>query len=129
MTHEQRAELRRLAEAATPGPWELWDGCSWRRFGSVTTGRTIVEPIVYSERDRHPDLKVTKADGAFIAAANPHVILSLLAAIDRAERQRDGLLEALALIAKLTGLVAGSQCEERCYKIAAAAIAAVKETT
>ncbi len=54
----------------TPGPWELWDGCSWRRFGSNTPGLPlVVEPIVYCERDRHPDLRVSKADAALICAA------------------------------------------------------------
>ena len=53
----------------TPGPWELWDGCSWRRFGSGTTQKMVVEPIVYSERDRHPDLRVSKEDAALICAA------------------------------------------------------------
>ena len=88
------AELRRLASEATPGPWELWDGCSWRRFGSAATGRTVVEPIVYSERDRHPDLKVSKADGEHIAACDPQTILALLDMADRciaAEGERDRL--------------------------------------
>lgn len=40
--------------AHTPGPWELWDGCSWRRFGSRTTGNCVCQPIV--ARDGHPDL-------------------------------------------------------------------------
>lgn len=39
----------------TPGPWELWTGCSWRRIGSKATGQTVCEPTVH-HRDGHPDL-------------------------------------------------------------------------
>ncbi len=39
----------------TPGPWELWTGCSWRRFGSTATGTTVCEPT-FHHRDRQPDL-------------------------------------------------------------------------
>lgn len=58
-----------VCDAASPGPWALWDGCSWRRFGSVHTQRLVIEPIVYSQRDRHPDLLVSKEDAAFVTMA------------------------------------------------------------
>lgn len=48
-------ESRRICATATSGPWELWTSCSWRRFGSVTTGDTVIEPTV-DPRDGQPDL-------------------------------------------------------------------------
>lgn len=38
----------------TPGKLELWDGCSWRRFGSAQTGAVVCQPVVAP--DGHPDL-------------------------------------------------------------------------
>ena len=85
------AELRRLAEAATPGPWYL-DGPWW--YGDddsaycISTaedaGRiavTIAPPryIFGGERE------VRDANARFIAAANPAVVLALLDKLDAAE--------------------------------------------
>ena len=39
----------------TPGPWKLWTGCSWRRFGSETTWQTVCEPTT-RPKDNYPDL-------------------------------------------------------------------------
>jgi len=47
-------KLRELVEKATPGPWELWTSCSWRRFGS-RGGSHVCEPIL-QHSDNHPDL-------------------------------------------------------------------------
>ena len=66
-----RLELKRLAEAATPGPYETdGDGGNdvWGREGSVYIG--------HCEHD---------ADAAFIAAANPAAVLGLLARAEAAE--------------------------------------------
>ncbi len=78
------AELRRLAEAATPGPWHAATGaalqtdagddvthvwyCRWRdeRFLSISK-------VLDNELDQ-----TTPEDAAFIAAANPAVMLALL---------------------------------------------------
>lgn len=53
------ADLLRLDAEATPGPWSLWTGCSWRRFGCEAIyddrhGDTVIEPTVAP--DGHPDL-------------------------------------------------------------------------
>ena len=74
MNTEQINELRKLADAATPGPWikrgyVLGIGCG-------VDGVTAVA--------HH----TTSADADFIAAANPAAILSLI-------QQRDELLAAL----------------------------------
>jgi hypothetical protein len=79
-------KLRELAKKATPGPWELWDSCSWRRYGSVATGRTIVEPQTYSSTDRHPDLHFNNPhDKEYIAAVDPQTVLGLLDRIKHLE--------------------------------------------
>lgn len=57
----------------TPGPWELWTGCSWRRFGSASTGTEVCTPTVHPH-DGHPDLLFPNGgqdgpDARLIAAA------------------------------------------------------------
>lgn len=90
MNKSEREELKRLAEAATPGKWST-DICqidkSWlkgRLQNCVINPSGVV--AVVSESD---------PDAAFIAAANPAAIQSLLAEFDRLEAQRDRLLSAL----------------------------------
>src|ERR1700719_824402 len=79
------SELRRLLEAATPGPWELWTGSSWRRFGSRSTGVTVCEPIAYSDQDDHPDLHFNNGgeegpDAKLICALRNHAEARIAAA-------------------------------------------------
>jgi hypothetical protein len=78
-------------EGHTEGPWELWTGCSWRRFWQVGTCGTVCEPTV--ARDGHPDLIFRNGgqdgpDASLIAAAP-----RLLAEIPAAEKR--GRLAAL----------------------------------
>lgn len=58
------AKLRELAEKATPGPWEVGDGC------------------VQSVHDNHPLVTIGQCneDEVFIAAANPATIQEAIAA-------------------------------------------------
>ena len=77
------AELRRLAEAATPGPWEAFgavDGRRGERWLGVTTDMRATEAAragdVFAAQD------CTRQDVLFIAAANPAVVLALLAERD-----------------------------------------------
>ena len=69
-------ELKRLAEAATPGPWA--HGVTWIEHlgGIVVLGNTAR----------------SKQDVAYVSAANPAAILELI-------RQRDELLAALKVFA------------------------------
>lgn len=92
-------ELKRLAEAATPGPWEVRAGVL-RKIGEQPQIATIYRPY----------------NSQFIAAANPAAVLELIDYIDylrgknrehfdacigcdeelkRVTKQRDELLEAL----------------------------------
>lgn len=86
MKAEQRAELEKLARAATGGDWRA----------HITTKRS---PEIYTNipppNTPNPLIAGTvlrKADARFIAAANPATVLNLLATIARleAEAVKDG---------------------------------------
>ena len=85
-------ELKRLAEDATPGPWEYdyddqdHDTCIGILWG---TNHYAIATIPYN--GQVSDEKVT-ATGNYIAAANPAAVLELI-------RQRDELLSALKVFA------------------------------
>lgn len=81
-------ELKRLAEAATPGPWEYQkDRKDFPVNGYVTIRDCIYSVCVLPYEGIHTDDRVTD-NGQFIAAANPAAILELI-------QQRDELLAAL----------------------------------
>lgn len=82
-------ELRRLAQAATPSPW-------------VSHGRYIGTPrhmsYIGEVRDQcgnWSDTEKSRADAAFIAAANPAAISELLDRLEAAEKVRDWNAERL----------------------------------
>ena len=84
-------ELKRLAEAATPGPWEYQkDSKDFPVNGYVTVRDCIFSVCVLPYEGIRTDDRVTD-NGLFIAAANPTAILELI-------RQRDELLAALKRI-------------------------------
>jgi hypothetical protein len=76
MTKEQRDELKRLAEAASDGPWYSGEGYEQGDPGfyiaSKPTGLIIVSEDTLRQND-----------SAFIAAANPQAVMELLATIER----------------------------------------------
>ena len=87
-----RTELRRLAEAATPGPWrKRWYGSGgYEGREGVTvvtnTGTINCDEIAYLGRgDIDEDTAQRSRNGAFIAAASPDMVLGLL---DEIERQK-----------------------------------------
>ena len=122
-------ELRRLAEAATPGPWYL-DGPWW--YGDddsaycISTaedaGRiavTIAPPryIFGGERE------VRDANARFIAAANPAAVLALLADTERAEAKlaaarREGAWEAIEHLGDELGWDHNALCAIRNPRVA-----------
>lgn len=99
-------ELKRLAEAATPGPWH-WvnprDDSAWDGTG-VASLRTTQE---FGKNERkeidgkfYTSFALPKfvaswaeidepADAAYIAAASPDVVLSMIAEIEETKRLRD----------------------------------------
>ena len=87
LTPEKLAELRWLAEAATPGPWEAFgavDGRRGERWLGVTTDMRATEAAragdVFAAQD------CTRQDALFIAAANPAAVLALLDGVDERDR-------------------------------------------
>ena len=70
-------ELKRMAEAATPGPWDEGDG-----HCLIVDANNGFVAQAYGERRR-----TEMANAAFIAAANPAAVLELI-------RQRDELRKA-----------------------------------
>ncbi|MGD8148112.1 ead/Ea22-like family protein [Pseudomonas aeruginosa] len=68
------AELRRLAKAATPGPWEYQ-----APLKILAADRTSIVLIALS----HASYREDDANSRLIAAANPKTILALLDEIDR----------------------------------------------
>ena len=78
MTHD---ELRKLAEAATPGPWDLGTKPEGK-YTSGTIKKNGVEIAVTWPADWNDDYDTGslpyKENAAFIAAANPKKVLELL---------------------------------------------------
>lgn len=82
--------LRKLAEAATPGPWRMWlSGAAFR----VTTPAMDNHPLqAYvckgswwaGDSVERPGKNQAIQNGAYIAAASPKVVLALLDEIDAA---------------------------------------------
>jgi hypothetical protein len=92
MSPEERAALRVLAEAATPGPWEVER--YWWKLGSsrgmpdswwlgIEARGAVCGTVAQALEDDE-----AKADAAFIAAART-AVPALLDALDEAERERD----------------------------------------
>ena len=76
----EREELRKLAEAATPGPWSLTDGDPAMNGQHWTIRRQGVAGIRVSGFTYG-----SNGDAEFIAAANPAAVLGLLDQLDAAE--------------------------------------------
>ena len=77
-----REELRRLAEAATPGPWVSGDPS----FGNGNAQMIVSISDRAMGRDiQGPNLRPALFDAEFIAAANPAAVLGLLDQLDAAE--------------------------------------------
>jgi hypothetical protein len=83
MNAEARETLRRLAEQATKGPWQVFEG----EHGRARHYFDVVKPDGEGgERDSAEVLGPNDpADAAYIAAANPAVVLALLDALDARE--------------------------------------------
>lgn len=102
-------ELKRLAEAATPGPWASHPK---GYYGAVCRDEDQYDLVAVTHGQRRNNVL---ANEAFIAAANPAAVLDMIAEIeqlrdqvngltgtaDRAEKQRDELLAALHEIKNL----------------------------
>lgn len=76
------ANLRALAEKATPGPWEVDTNAP---FSNDLTGIFVEHlkryAVLFADRDQP-----TRADAKFIAAAHPQAVIALLDRIEAAGR-------------------------------------------
>lgn len=75
------SELKAAAMAATPGPWEWFTSNSMARLSSIPSGKDGDVLSAFRASDGVPCVSVSQPDMAFIAAANPAVVLALLARI------------------------------------------------
>ena len=86
-------ELRRLATAATPGPWTTQghtgsseiDGSNPYTVFEINGGAIRVVDVAYDRDYYYPEGGVTgEPDAAYIAAADPTTILALLDVVEAA---------------------------------------------
>lgn len=95
MTAPDLDALERAAQAATPGPWTAHEAgipASSGRHFVARTGGEWVGATGYGPQSYR--------DAAYIAAANPAAIRSLIARLREAERQRDEARAALETISE-----------------------------
>lgn len=90
MTDEQRAELKRLAEAATPGPWVAI------LTGDGTQGWVGTGPAQFLKQDY--DGEYDANDARYISAANPAAVLDLLSERDALKAENERLRARLARV-------------------------------
>jgi hypothetical protein len=81
----ERKELRKLAQAATPGPWQPDDEAQICANNMVIA--VAGEPVGGTQR--RGDWGHLDADAAYIAACSPDRILALLDALDAAEKDAE----------------------------------------
>ena len=86
-------ELRTVAEAATPGPWES------RHLAAYEEARVFAAGAVMAMLDGRRLLN-EKANAAFIAAFDPPTVLALLDALEAAEGRAEEAEQQTALLMK-----------------------------
>lgn len=81
--------LQALAEAATPGPWRECGhdrgGCSCAQVWSTAVDFPVATAFKNDEEMGHAPIGQPEANAAYIAAANPAVILALIDRLRKAE--------------------------------------------
>lgn len=95
-------ELRRRAEAATPGPWDVGAGSITKKLlGEDDNGDPtwLTKWIVSFYGPSCENQDEAKNNAAFIAAANPQIVLSLLDEIDALKAENMRLTEANNIMA------------------------------
>ena len=82
-------ELKRLALAATPGPWQsAYAGCGTKAGFKVTEYfvRRPGDDFAIAADIVDPDMEPSSANADYIAASDPQTILALIDRVERAER-------------------------------------------
>lgn len=109
-------ELRRLAQAATPGPWiaknvsgagleihmshPVYPDKDWPAFGtdSAFCKKGLVSYETWTQFPHEVQNVQQSKNAAFIAAANPAAISELLDRLEAAEKERDELRNEIACV-------------------------------
>ncbi|WP_236588803.1 ead/Ea22-like family protein [Serratia ureilytica] len=81
------SELKAAAMAATPGPWEWFTSNSMARLSSIPSGKDGDVLSAFRASDGVPCVSVSQYDMAFIAAANPAVVLELLSELEAKDKR------------------------------------------
>lgn len=89
------SELKSAAMAATPGPWEWFTSNSMARLSSTPSGKDGDVLSAFRASDGVPCVSVSQPDMAFIAAANPAVVLELLAEQEAKDEQNKLLMREI----------------------------------
>ena len=107
-------ELRRLAQAATPGPWKLLPvGDKSKCFAVADIDFLSVLTVVY-ECGTSFGAVYFDGDAKFIAAANPATVSELLDRLESTEKERDWNAERLEdALEELTALRAKIEAMEQ----------------
>ncbi|EMK1274664.1 ead/Ea22-like family protein [Serratia marcescens] len=84
-------ELKAATLAATPGPWEWFTSNSMARLSSTPSGKDGDVLRAFRASDGVPCVSVSQRDMAFIAAANPAVVLELLAELEAKDKRIEAL--------------------------------------
>src|SRR5690606_9216081 len=90
VTSERLEELRRIAEAATPGPW-AWD--KYLHLFSATGKPVLTKPF---SPDNPDVVEAMPEDLDYIERFNPETALALLDEIERLRREREAALDILS---------------------------------
>lgn len=90
--------LRKLAEAATPGPWAV--GPYYNRDGHGVG--PVVHDVGHVNSDAVVAEHVVKEDAAFIAAANPQTVIALLDDNESLNETAKRRLDDMALMSEKT---------------------------
>jgi hypothetical protein len=88
-------QIRAGLDDATPGPWTVYDGCSWRRIGVASPRQddcAVLAP--YRASDGHPDLYASRGNDVYanlehIANCSPDNIRRLLEHIAELEARTE----------------------------------------
>jgi hypothetical protein len=94
LTPEERAAWRRLAEAATKGPWKLIQSAGITRIQPPDVDGDMALPLLWQDDDAQVDLFLAEGDWPYIAHSSPDRILALLDALEAAERRIAALCDA-----------------------------------
>ncbi|MEU9065254.1 ead/Ea22-like family protein, partial [Streptomyces sp. NPDC048430] len=89
------SELKAAAMSATPGPWEWFTSNSMARLSSTPSGKDGDVLSAFRASDGVPCVSVSQRDMAFIAAANPAVVLALLAELEAKDEQNKLLMREI----------------------------------